>query len=326
MGVTAGGGVDFDLGLMERIAQSREPALTAFFQFWTAFGDVQGYVLLFALLFMAFDKPLALRFGVVALLAMSVNHALKELIQNPRPFMEGGLYLQRWAVSTHEAHALSKEFSTPSGHAMAAAAGYAYLAGKFRSPYAIAAAIVVVALIGASRPYLGVHYVEDVLLGWTLGVVPALLALRFGDGLFAAWGKLSALARASICLAFSAAVWTFTLALNQWDLVALPSAFLGELGFLTGLLVAWPWEARDIRLDPRSSALPAKALRVAIAIAVVALTLLALDTLFARIALDETFAGHALHYVRYVLTAFAGVLLAPFICIKLGLAATLRRA
>ena len=318
--------MDFDLGLMERIAQSREPTLTAFFQFWTAFGDVQGYVLLFALIFMAFDKPLALRFGVVALLAMSVNHLLKEFIQNPRPFMEGGLYLQRWLVSAEEAHSLSREFSTPSGHAMAAAAGYAYLAGRLRSRYAIVAAIAIVALIGASRPYLGVHYVEDVVLGGVLGLGLALLALRYGDGLFTAWGELRSVARAAICLAFSGAVWTITLALNHWDMVALPSAFVGELGFLTGVLVAWPWEARDIRFDPRSSIPALRALRVVITVALVALSLLALDHLFAWIAPDDTFVGHALRYVRYILAAFVGALLAPFAYVRLGLATTLRRA
>lgn len=311
----------FDLGLMERIAQGREPALTAFFQFWTEFGDVQGYVLLFALIFMAFDKPLALRFGVTALVAMSLNHVLKEIIQNPRPFMEGGLHLQRWAVSAEEARSLAREFSTPSGHAMAAAAAYAYLAGKLRSPHAIGAAFVVGALIGASRPYLGVHYVEDVALGWALGLGLALLALRYGDALFAAWGEMNAGARAAICLAFSAGVWTFTIALNQWDLTALPSAFLGELGFLTGVLVAWPWEARAIGLDPRSSAPAVKALRVVIAVAFVAISLSALDKLFALLAPDDSFAGHALRYVRYVLAAFSGVLLAPLACLGLGLAA-----
>jgi membrane-associated phospholipid phosphatase len=62
------------------------------------------------------------------------------------------------------------EFSTPSGHATAAAAFYTYLYGKVCSRAVRIVAVAAILIIGISRPYLGVHYFEDVFLGWALGV------------------------------------------------------------------------------------------------------------------------------------------------------------
>jgi membrane-associated phospholipid phosphatase len=222
--------VAFSIEMMEWLFDVRQPALKMFMQFCTSVGDVQGYVFVFSLFFMAFDKALALRFGVVALLAMSINHLLKELIQNPRPFVESGLHLERWAVSAEEAHSLALEFSTPSGHAMAAAAAYGYLAVRFGQPYALAM-VALIGLIGVSRSYLGVHYVEDVVLGWTLGAMLALAALRYGDAAMTWIGALSVSARASLALIFSASVWGVTAALSNGDVATMPRAFVGELGF-----------------------------------------------------------------------------------------------
>jgi undecaprenyl-diphosphatase len=73
------------------------------------------------------------------------------------------------------AHTVSSSF--PSGHATQAAATYLALAVVFslfvlqRSTRVLtwAAVIVVIALVGVSRVYLGVHWATDVLAGWILG-------------------------------------------------------------------------------------------------------------------------------------------------------------
>jgi undecaprenyl-diphosphatase len=66
-------------------------------------------------------------------------------------------------------------FAFPSGHATASAAVYAMLAivltrrglGQV-APFV--AATIIVAIVGASRIYLGVHWLTDVLGGWALGL------------------------------------------------------------------------------------------------------------------------------------------------------------
>jgi undecaprenyl-diphosphatase len=70
-------------------------------------------------------------------------------------------------------------FSFPSGHATLSMTAYGVLAVlvmRTRLPRAVRAVIVValgtlVALIGLSRVWLGVHFPTDVLAGWTTGAV-----------------------------------------------------------------------------------------------------------------------------------------------------------
>jgi undecaprenyl-diphosphatase len=89
-------------------------------------------------------------------------HDLKGIVDRPRP--AGG------AVDVQGS-------SFPSGHA-AYATLYSWIAitvalrlrrGKARASAIVAAGLVVTALVGLSRVYLGVHYLSDVNAGWALG-------------------------------------------------------------------------------------------------------------------------------------------------------------
>jgi undecaprenyl-diphosphatase len=116
-----------------------------------------------------------------ALLAMSLSEAVKWTIQRPRPEVA-------WRRTD-----LPKQPSFPSGHALNSMADYAAIGllaslGLRRRGVrylVIAAGLILPVLIGASRPYLGVHYPTDVLGGWTAGLACALLGywaeLRWGD-------------------------------------------------------------------------------------------------------------------------------------------------
>jgi membrane-associated phospholipid phosphatase len=83
-------------------------------------------------------------------------------------------------------------YSFPSGHAMISTAAYgalAYLAwGPLRTPrrrlIVVAGTVVLVALIGFSRLYLGVHYLSDVLAGVAGGAfwLAVSIALQIGYG------------------------------------------------------------------------------------------------------------------------------------------------
>jgi len=80
-------------------------------------------------------------------------------------------------------HGSSPSFSFPSGHALLGAAIYVtlalVLADWLRRPrerlLVVAASLLLVLGIGASRLYLGVHYVMDVAAGWLAGLGLALL-------------------------------------------------------------------------------------------------------------------------------------------------------
>ena len=259
----------FRLDLVQYLADHRTGVLTQVFSAFTFLGELEGYIAIIVLIYVAFDKKLALRLAVVTLAAMSLNHALKTLIQNPRPFIADGSYAQRWAVSPAKAADLATEYSTPSGHAMAASAFYVYLYAKVARFYVRIACIFLIVLIGLSRPYLGVHYFEDVASGWVLGTLLALFAVRQEASIAAGWGRCSAAQQATILIAASLVLWLATLGLGNWSANEPPSAFVSYAGLLTGVLIGSPLEAKLVDFDPRSSALWSKTARYLLSVAMV---------------------------------------------------------
>jgi undecaprenyl-diphosphatase len=106
--------------------------------------------------------PIAL-LAVGAVGSMTLNSFLKNLIHRGRP-----IYAIEFSVDAS---------SFPSGHAMNAVVGFgllAYLVGEHihhgpARPSVIVAAALVILAVGASRVYLDVHYLSDVLAGFAAG-------------------------------------------------------------------------------------------------------------------------------------------------------------
>jgi undecaprenyl-diphosphatase len=114
--------------------------------------------------------------------AMLLSRLVKTIIDRPRP-----------PLATMAEHVTGMAF--PSGHATQSAAVYGMLAvlagaalGPWRAKVRVWAGLVLVVLaVGFSRLYLGVHWLTDVLAGWTLGaawvlVLVAGVRIRVGAG------------------------------------------------------------------------------------------------------------------------------------------------
>jgi undecaprenyl-diphosphatase len=98
-----------------------------------------------------------------------INALLKLVFQRPRPEL---------------AFVHLETYSFPSGHAAVATATFATLAfvvgrrsGRRRAVAVAATATALIVLVGFSRLYLGVHYLSDVLAGWSFGLAWASLCL-----------------------------------------------------------------------------------------------------------------------------------------------------
>jgi hypothetical protein len=82
-------------------------------------------------------------------------------------------------------------FGIPSGHAQNSAAIWGIMAAGAQTigrRWAWVAAFVLAFLIGFSRLYLGMHFLQDIVLGWLLGLILLVLFLKFWDPV-AAWLK-----------------------------------------------------------------------------------------------------------------------------------------
>jgi membrane-associated phospholipid phosphatase len=94
--------------------------------------------------------------------AIALNYGLKLLVKRPRPVLEG-LPPLGGAPSS---------LSFPSAHALSS---FAVAVAMFRVDPATAGALVIALAISLGRPYLGMHYPSDVVVGALLGIVLGLI-------------------------------------------------------------------------------------------------------------------------------------------------------
>ena len=311
----------FHLALVEFLADHRNIYLTHFFHVASFFGSASFYVFFTILLYVMWDKRLAVRLIVVVLLTVAFNDLLKLFIKNPRPFVADGTYEKKWAVPPEEARGLVLEYSTPSGHAMGSSAFYTYLFAFTRNRFVRLGLVLLVVLIGVSRPYLGVHYVEDVLLGWALGLLFGLIASRYTERLASRWREVPHGLQIAITVAGSAVAWLLAVALNGWHIDSQVREVAVYCGWLTGVVIACPLELRIVNFDPRSGRLAAKLLRYILSIGIMMAVGLVLNVAFAPLAGNASVIASALDYFRLATASFAGMFFAPFIFCKLKLAA-----
>ena len=161
--------LDLELCLrMNRISQFR--FWRAFFRIVSRLGDGVFWYSLMAILPLAYGSaawPTIGRMAVAGVAGLALYRWLKLRTSRPRPF-------QVYAAINAAAPALDR-FSFPSGHtlhavsfSLIAAAGFPELA-PLLFPFA--------ALVGVSRPILGLHYPSDVLAGAVIGGLVAKVAL-----------------------------------------------------------------------------------------------------------------------------------------------------
>jgi len=148
----------------------RLPFLTDVFLVITELGSLKFYLplcLVIGLYFLFKRKIVGVIFLFVTLYSVrQLNYQLKEVFSRERPSFD----------AVYEA----SHYSFPSGHAMNSAAIYGFICfllvfyiikeHKKRMTAAVMTAVLVF-LIGVSRMYLGVHYLTDVLAGWSVGFI-----------------------------------------------------------------------------------------------------------------------------------------------------------
>jgi undecaprenyl-diphosphatase len=163
----------FDLGTLYWFGSRRPEWLTGLLKAVTALGNppVASVLMALAVVTLALlgRARTAACLLVAVLCGLVLSEAAKFGVHRPRPDVA-------WREIS-----LPRSGSFPSGHSfisMALFGGLALVGPRRRSARVRALAAVVgfglALLIGASRPYLGVHYPTDVIGGWTLGLACAL--------------------------------------------------------------------------------------------------------------------------------------------------------
>ena len=165
--------LDWSVGFILNL-QTTFTGLADFFNFFTALGGENFYLLAFPLLYWTVDNDLRLRVGVFFAVSVILNGLLKLVTHQPRPY---------W-ISTRVQLLTEAEssFGVPSGHAQNAVVFWGTLAAHWRSRLVWGLATIVILLIGVSRIYLGVHFPHDTVLGFSVGILLLFYLLRSEAG------------------------------------------------------------------------------------------------------------------------------------------------
>lgn len=151
--------------------------LAAPMKFFSFLGTENFFLLILPLVYWCVDATLGARIGFMLLTNTYVNGIFKLWFAGPRPY---------WVSDKVIPFSAESSFGVPSGHAQNAVGVWGILASDLRKRWAWGVAIALMFLIGFSRWYLGVHFPQDVFLGWLLGSVLLWAFVQFWNPV-AAW-------------------------------------------------------------------------------------------------------------------------------------------
>ena len=151
----------FNLGIqLIQALQAMSPVLDGVMKFFSFLGTIEFYLLLIPFVYWVVDARLGFRLLLVLISTDFLALGFKQLLRQPRPYWIGGV------------KALAEE--TSYGYTLQPCQRFAGRVGLPGLPpekgLAVGPGVVVVALIGLSRMYLGVHFPTDVLVGWLIGL------------------------------------------------------------------------------------------------------------------------------------------------------------
>lgn len=149
----------------EWVLAYRNDLLTPIFEVFTWIGYTNFYLVFLPLGYWLWNKRKFTRLAVIVAASALTNAYLKDWIQDPRPNPIFSLDPR-----------VSVEYALPSGHAQVSFAMWIWLAVEVRRWWMWVVSILMVAGICASRIYLGVHDLEDILVGLALGFVAVIIA------------------------------------------------------------------------------------------------------------------------------------------------------
>jgi membrane-associated phospholipid phosphatase len=272
------------------------PAFTVVMKAVSAIGTEWFYLAALPLIYWCIDRRRGLELSVLFFFSSFVNLWLKDVFAQPRPFqLEPKLGL-----------ASETSYGLPSGHAQGSLLFWGGIAPLFRRPWGLVLAVVLPLAVGFSRVYLGVHFPTDVFGGWLLAGIFLVLYVVLSPRLRVLLSDLSprfqALGAAAIALAMNA--------IDKND-TSISGIFFGaSMGFIFMKQVA--------DFDEHSCGFARKLLRYIVGLAGTVLLYLGLKAILPGPG-TELYA--LLRFARYALVGAWVALGAPWVFLRLGLAA-----
>lgn len=133
--------------------------------FWiliTTLGNSETYIFLVAFVYFIISRKIGWKILLLSVLTGVIVQVLKDFFKITRPPKE------LWKIE-------AEGYSFPSGHSAGASSFWSYLALNLKNKLFYIISAVIILLVAVSRVILGVHYIQDIIVGILLGLALALI-------------------------------------------------------------------------------------------------------------------------------------------------------
>ena len=186
------------------------------------------YLLVCAILFWYDYRRVAIRLACMTLFSTLLFSGLKQFFLSPRPYMDYPDLFNGWKEN---------QWGMPSGHSQNAMVFWGISAITAPSRLFKIVAITLIALIGISRLYLGVHYLSQVLAGFAIGLGLILIYCRFATRFLDWFNQQPIRQRLTSALILVHLPWVLTVAVHKMLGMSLETAMpYQKMAFYSGLI------------------------------------------------------------------------------------------
>ena len=273
-------------------------------------GGEYGYTILMPVLFWSINDRLGRRLYALAMSNALVNGVLKNWWGRPRPFQV--------APDRIESFHLEESYGLPSGHTQGGTVLGLFFASLTKKTRVKMLMYLLIFLMGISRMVHGVHFLQDVLAGWLLGILVFILYIRFEQKVLP---KIQAgSGGVKIGLALLPALLVLAAEYGLRGTYPTTKSLLASGGALTGIFLGLVIES-GTGWYRSSGPVWKRILRVPVGLLVLVGTTLGMSAVYHAVFPENPgFVGVAVYVARYAVTGLAGYWLAPQAFILLRLA------
>jgi len=265
-----------------------------FFNFISFLGEQYIYIFIIAVVYYAYDKKLGELLSLSLFFASVLNNVIKGIVSAKRPFEKFPDRVNNLRPSTSTGH------SFPSGHTQGFATFLYAEAFWTRKKNIFIVATILSVLMAMSRMYLGVHFLEDVLVSIVLGIISAWLLVKLFNNIKDDDFKLHTI-YVTMLIVFLPFLWL----LDGADLFK-------SYGLLAGFTGAMMFEKQYVKFSLQVS-VQKKVIRVVSGLITMLSIQLGLGFIFDLIANEGTQLLNILDMIRYGLIAFVGLGVYPLL-------------
>ncbi len=269
------------------------PFMDFVWNFVSLFGEEYLYIAVLGLIYWIINKRMGEFVGIALGTTISLNNVLKDIIGAQRPYQEYPDLVDNKRGYT------ATGYSMPSGHVQGSSTFFVAIAYYVKRRWMMVCAISITLLMMISRMYLGVHYIQDVLVGGLLGIAVAI-------GMMVMYrryeGNDALLHRFYVIVLIVFFPFFFILQGND---------FFRGYGILVGLVFGVIFEKNYVKFTMDIS-IYKKVLRYVFGLISMVGALVGFGMLFALFA-DSGWLKNVLDFVRYFMIAFVGFGLYPWV-------------